>query len=63
MCRCKCACCSSFVVVILVRTPATISMMSVTGMELISYWRPASGNRPLVVPSRDEDRISSLAKL
>lgn len=35
--RCKCSCCLSFVVVILVRRPATISIMCSTFISLISY--------------------------
>jgi hypothetical protein len=48
-------------VVIFVNKPATISMISVTGIELISYCRPMSWNRFPGV--RDAARTSSLAKL
>jgi hypothetical protein len=65
--RCRWSCCRSFVVVILVNKPATISMMSETGMSLISYWGPTSvGSRRC---RRDRDRVcenalfSSVAKL
>jgi len=40
--RCRWSCCRSFVVVIFVNRPATISMMSETGISLISYWGPMS---------------------
>lgn len=40
--RCKWSCCRSFVVVIFVSKPATISMISETGISLISYWGPTS---------------------
>lgn len=40
--RCKCSCCLSLVVVILVNNPATISIMSETGISLISYCGPMS---------------------
>ena len=35
--RCRWSCWRSLVVVILVKSPATISMMSETGISLISY--------------------------
>ena len=55
-------------VVILVNKPATISIISVTGIELISYWRPvAPGKREPAWPGTpdvaDGANISSLAKL
>lgn len=57
---CTKSCCWSFVVVILVSSPATISMMSATGIALISYCVPASEDRCLI---RGRLSISSLAKL
>ena len=39
MLRCKFSCCRSLVVVIFVRRPATISIISVMGMAEISYLR------------------------
>jgi hypothetical protein len=55
ICRCKCSCCLSFVVVIFVNSPATISIMSVTGISLISYWGPMSfGSRRC---RRDSDLV------
>jgi len=61
--RCKFSCCRSLVVVIFVKSPATISMISVMGIPLISYLRLAS----FVVLRRPawprEDRNSSFAKL
>ena len=37
--RWRFSCCRSFVVVIFVRSPATISMISVMGIPLISYFK------------------------
>jgi len=42
MVRCRWSCCRSFVVVIFVNNPATISITSPTGMLLISYRRLSS---------------------
>lgn len=55
----------SFVAVILANKPATISIMSATGIELISYWRVISAApRPAaLLACWDCSRNSSLAKL
>lgn len=65
--RCRWSCCRSLVVVILVNKPATISMISETGISLISYCGPTSaGSRRC---RRASDRVwekgleSSMAKL
>src|SRR5271168_211917 len=61
--RCRFSCCRSLVVVIFVRSPATISMISVIGIPLISYFRVGSS----AVRRRPDcplyDRNSSVAKL
>jgi len=56
------SCCWSFVVVIFVRSPATISIISVIGIPLISYFNAGSSvarRRPDFPPARK----SSVAKL
>lgn len=51
-------------VVIFVKSPATISIMSVTGIELISYCLPGSEKElDERAPIRGRARYSSLAKL
>jgi hypothetical protein len=67
ICRCRWSCCRSFVVVIFVNKPATISIMSETGMSLISYWGPtcAGSRRCRRNSNRDWEKglESSMAKL
>lgn len=59
---CRCSCCLSFVVVIFVNNPATISMMSVTGIAAISYFGIASLPSALYSDARFV-KNSSVAKL
>ena len=63
--RCKFSCWRSFVVMIFVKRPATISMTSVTGIPLISYCCPVSilPRKECLDGWRDRERTSSLAKL
>ena len=66
-CLCRCSCCWSFVVVILVRSPATISIMCSTFIALISYcgpWSAMPRERDLLLLRISEKAlISSVAKL
>jgi hypothetical protein len=59
---CRCSCCRSFVVVIFVNSPATISMISVTGIAEISYFGVASLPSALYSDARFV-KNSSVAKL
>ena len=60
---CRFSCCLSFVVVIFVRSPATISMMSVMGIPLISYFNVGSSAVLRLPDCPLKDKNSSVAKL
>lgn len=61
--RCRFSCCLSFVVVIFVKSPATISIISVIGIELISYFGGGSLCVRRLSDSPLRERKSSFAKL